>query len=446
MRPPRGLQGRLGLFLGALFALLWLVTAIGTTIILRHEMDEVFDSALQETTQRLLPLAVVQIVGRGDAEAPLRVGTIRRHNEFYTYIVRNAEGDVLMRSHTADPAMFPPYDGPGFGRTATHRIYNEEALQGAIRISAAEPLDHRAEVARETRMGLGLPLVIALPIALLAIILAVRASLAPLRRFRASLDARDARDLTPVRADDLPAEIMPLADTLNSLLERLRGAFEAERNFAANAAHELRTPLAGAIAQAQRLKSETADADAARRAGDVEDMLKRLSRRTERLMQLARAEGGRLQTDATSDLRAAVQIVIKDMQHGVEAPDIRLTLPETPVLSHLDPDAVGIICRNLVENALRHGGAGRPVAVTLTPQGELVVANDGPVVPPGRLTRLRAPFRRGATAADGSGLGLSIVTAIAQRTGRTLTLRSPRPGAATGFEARIHLGCDMPVP
>ncbi len=96
-----------------------------------------------------------------------------------------------------------------------------------------------------------------IPLALLAIILAVRASLSPLRRFRERLEARNARDLSPVPAADLPSEIAPVADTLNGLLARLKAAFEAERSFAANAAHELRTPLAGAIAQAQRLQAET---------------------------------------------------------------------------------------------------------------------------------------------------------------------------------------------
>ena len=119
------------------------------------------------------------------------------------------------------PTVFPPWDGPGFRQTATHRLYSDAALQGTIRITVAEPLAHRASVAREIQMGLGLPLLIVLPVALAAIILAVRFSLDPLRRFRARLEARGARDLSEVPADDLPTEIGPLAATLNSLLARL---------------------------------------------------------------------------------------------------------------------------------------------------------------------------------------------------------------------------------
>ena len=209
---------------------------------------------------------MTDIVGREDEGVTQRLAPIREHDEFFTYIVRDAEGRILLQSHAADPAVFPPWDGPGFRQTATHRLYSDAALQGTIRITVAEPLDHRAAVAREIQMGLGLPLLIVLPVALAAIILAVRSSLDPLRRFRARLEARGARDLSQVPADDLPTEIGPLAATLNSLLARLREAFEAERSFAANAAHELRTPLAGAIAQAQRLQVGNASTPPPKRA------------------------------------------------------------------------------------------------------------------------------------------------------------------------------------
>ena len=140
------------------------------------------------------------------------------------------------------------------------RIYNDDAVQGSVRISVAEPLDHRAAVARQIQIGLGLPLLVMIPLMLVAVVLAARASLSPLRRFRQRLEARQVRDLAPLPTADLPAEILPVATTLNAFLQRLKDAFEAERSFAANAAHELRTPLAGAIAQAQRLAAETGDA------------------------------------------------------------------------------------------------------------------------------------------------------------------------------------------
>ena len=442
MRLPRSLQARLGLSLGVLLTVLWIAVAFVTSSILRNEMDEVFDSALQETAQRILPLAVVDIVGREDAGVTQRLGVIRAHDKFFTYIVRDAEGRILLQSHAADPVIFPDYDGAGFRQTDTHRLFNDDALQGTIRITVAEPLDHRADVASEIQMGLGLPLLIIVPLALLSIGLAVRASLSPLRRFRDRIDARNAQDLSPVPSGDIPTEIEPVAVTLNRLLERLKATFDAERCFAANAAHELRTPLAGAIAQVQRLQSETRDPSIRARAADIEATLKRMTRLSERLMQLARVEGAQLRLDRTADLNLVARLMVDDIARTGAPGRIALTLPEMPVMSDLDPDVFGILCRNLVENALRHGSETTPVAVTLTPDGRLTVANEGTVLPPETLGRLSARFERAGSSTDGSGLGLAIVAAIAERIGSPLVLRSPRPGASSGFEASVMLPVD----
>lgn len=436
---PRSLQARLGWSIGLLLTLLWLAAAWATAVILRHEMDEVFDSALQVTARRLLPLAVMDIVGRDEAGVSQRLATIREQDEFFTYVVRDAEGRILLQSHAADPAIFPAYDGPGFARTATHRLYSDEAVQGTVRITVAEPLSHRAAIAREIQMGLGLPILIVIPAAFVVIVLAVRAGIAPVRRFRQSLEARSERDLTPLPSDDLPTEVAPVAATLNALLGRLKAAFDAERSFAANAAHELRTPLAGAIAQAQRLQTETTDAGAARRAADIEATLKRLTRRAERLMQLARAEGARLRLDGMSDLRPVMRIVVEEMRGSVAPERIALTLPDRPVPSDVDPDVVGILVRNLVDNALRHGSQTWPVEVGLTPDGDLIVANDGPVVPAGVLALLSGRFERTGARTDGSGIGLAIVATIADRIGSAVVLSSPRPGRQSGFEARVRI-------
>ena len=440
MKAPGSLQGRLLLSLGAVLLVIWVGAAWTTAVLLRHEIEEVFDSSLQETTQRLLPLAVVDIVGREEGDvASQTLGTIRSHDELFTYVVRDDKGEVLLQSHEADLSAFPPYGGAGFGRTATHRLYSEEALQGTIRITVAQPLAHQDAVIREMQMGLGLPVLLVIPAAFAAVAFAVRRSTRPLRAFRDQLGTRTEKDLSPVAAGDLPSEVAPLAATMNALLERLSAAFEAERSLAANTAHELRTPLAGAIAQAQRIRKETAAPQPAPRGADIEVTLKRLAARAERLMQLARAEGGRLKLDRETDLRDTLGVVIGDMRRNEPSGRILLSLPDAPVMSAADPDAVGILCRNLVENALRHGSQSSPVEVALSKDGLLTVSNDGPVVPPETLARLVDRFERGGKAGSGNGIGLSIVSTIADRMGGSLTLTSPRPGSRTGFEARVPL-------
>lgn len=439
MRLPRSLQRRLLFSLGALLSALWIGAASVTAILAGHAMEEFFDSALQETAQRILPLAVADVLGREEEGVTERLAEIREHDEFLTYAVRDAQGRILLLSHHADAGIFPGWSGTGFSQSASHRFYSEVALQGSVRLTVAEPLAHRTSVARNIQIGLGLPLLIFLPIALLAIALAVRASLKPLRHFRERLAARGARDLSRVPLDELPAELAPLADTLNALLGRLAATFEAERSFAANAAHELRTPLAGAIAQAQRLQAETGDPGAKVRAADIEATLKRLTRLSERLMQLARAEGGRLRLDHVSDLRLVARILTDELSRNMTTPQIELDLPTEPVMSDLDPDVFAILYRNLVENALRHGTAGTPIHVSLAGDGVLTVSNDGPIVPQEILSRLVDRFERAGTGTDGSGLGLALVHAIAQRVGSSLVLKSPRSGQASGFEATLTL-------
>lgn len=442
MTMPRSLQWRLSLWLGLGVAVLWAVAATVTAQKLRHDMDEVFDSALEETGQRLLPLAVRDVIDRdSDDDISQSVATMREHDEYFTYVVRDAEGRVLLRSHKADPSVFPPFAGMGFADTPTHRIYSDAALQGTVTISIAEPLARRRMIARETLLGLALPLGLLIPVGLIGVWAIVRLSMMPLRRFRADIEVRGAGDLTPISAEGLPSEIRPNALAINRLLERLRRTLEAERGFTANSAHELRTPVAAALAQTQRLIIETSDEAARARGREIETALHRLARLSEKLMQLARAEGARLRTTEPTDLAAILRMVVNEMTaSGGNAGRVELVLPGAPALSHIDPDAFAILARNLIENALKHGSRREPVRVTLSADGVLRVANAGPVVAPDLLARLTKPFERGQAQADGAGLGLAIARTIAAGTGGRIELLSPREGRQDGFEARFFSG------
>jgi len=438
MRVPGSLQGRLALALGVGLTVLWLATAWATATLLRSEMNEVFDSTLEETAQRILPLVALDIISREEEGISQRIATLREHEEFFTYIVRDDQGRVLIRSHAAEDADFPEYEGMGFRQTATHRLYYDAALKGTITIAVAEPLSHRDEVAREVLVGLALPLIIVIPFGLFGVFWIVRLSLRPVRQFSTALSSRGPRDLSAVGDGTLPNEIKPVAEAVNDVLDRLGRTLEAERSFTANAAHELRTPVAAALAQTQRLMAETSDTIAAGRAAEIEVALKRLTRLSEKLMQLARAEGGRLRRDTVSDLRPVLEMVLADFDRAAGPARIQRTLPTNPVLSDLDPDAFAIIVRNLIENALRHGRDGTPVQVALSGDTFRVV-NDGPLLAAETLAGLTARFERGQSGADGSGLGLSIVQAIADGAQAMLELHSPAQGRTDGFEAVFQL-------
>jgi len=435
---PRSLQWRISLWLGLGVALLWGIATVATAQKIRHEMDEVFDSALQETAQRLLPLAVLDILSREQDDTSQRIVTLREHDEYFTYAVRDARGETLLRSHRAEDSVFPSFPGMGFVDTPTHRVYFDAALQGTITIAVAEPLAHRRMVANEALLNLAWPLALLIPASLLLVWGVVRVSMAPIRKLRTGIEARGSGDLTPIPAAGLPSEIGPIADAVNHLLLRLGRALDAERSFTANSAHELRTPVAAALAQTQRLIAETKDAASRERAQQIEIALQRLSRLSEKLMQLARAEGGRLQGRGPTDIASVAQMVVDEMvRKPGTAERIILDVPEAPVPAGIDADSFAIVLRNLIENGLKHGPPEEPVTIALSGEGVLTVSNEGPPVAPDLLSRLLQPFERGGTAAEGSGLGLAIVNAIASGTGGQLLLTSPLPGRQSGFEARF---------
>ncbi|MGC2780298.1 MAG: ATP-binding protein [Bradyrhizobium sp.] len=445
MMAPRSLQWRISLWLGLGVALLWIVAAVVTAQRLRHEMNRVFDSALEETAQRILPLAVLDILNREDGDTSQRIATLREHDEYFTYVVRDARGSVLLRSHRADDAIFPPFSKTGFVDTPTHRIYFDAALRSTVTIAVAEPLAHRRQVANKALLGLALPLGLLVPLSLLAVWGVVRVSMTPVRRLRRGIEVRGSGDLSPVSGVGLPSEIEPIADAVNHLLERLRRALEAERSFTANSAHELRTPIAAALAQTQRLIAETQDAAAQSRAQQIETALRRLSRLSEKLMQLAKAEGGRLQGKETIDIASVLKLVADEtLRDPATAGRLVLNIPATPLLFDIDTDAFAILARNLIENGLKHGASDAPVIVTLSGDGVLTVTNEGPLVSSELLTRLSRPFERGPTDAEGAGLGLAIAKAIASGVGGELILTSPLPGAHGGFQASVSL-CKAPL-
>lgn len=437
MKTTASLQRRLvyGLTLG--IVLLWLIAATASGLVVRHELDETFDKAMYETAQRLLPLAVLDILNREDVSTPQRVAPLSTGQGGLTYVVRDSQGKVLLQSSTADASVYGPRPLQGFTTTATHRLFGAGALRGTLFLEIAEPLAHRRQAAWDAAIALLLPLSFLVPISLLGIWLFVRFSLQGVVSYRQAIEARGAGNLTPIQMQGLPEEIKPVADAVNRLIERLHLALETERRFTANSAHELRTPLAAALAQVQRLRHEAQDGPLLARIIQIEASLKELSRLSEKLLQLAKAEGGGLLSETPQDLVVLLAYLVHDLQRGTNS-SIELALPAGQVLSLIDPDAFAILVRNLIENALKHGVPGRPVSVGLSKDARLTVINDSDVIQAVDLQQLTHRFVRGAGRAEGFGLGLAIVSAIADGVGAKISLASPATGRTNGFEVAVQ--------
>jgi len=436
MTTKTSLHKTLGSWLTIGVTLLWLLGVIASGLVARHEMNEVFDSALKETAQRILPLAVTDILNREGDTGLQRALALKEHDEYLTYLIRDESGNLLLQSHDADPRVFGTVPREGFSETSTHRIYGESAISDTLYIEVAEPLAHRREAVLDTSLALLLPLILLIPISLVGVWWVIKRSLRRVVLLQQSIEIRGGGDLSPVAVDRLPEEFEPIMISVNRLLERLRRALEAERSFTANSAHELRTPLATALAKLQRLKTETQDVRVKTQAAEIEESLRTLSRLSEKLLELAKAEGGSALSEHHNDLIPILRMIASDYEH--QAPgQIVLNLPDNGVTSLLDPDAFAILVRNLIENALRHGTDNQPVNVSLTGDGILRVVNRGEIVSPEKLALLRNRFVRSDTKTVGSGIGLAIVEAIASGAGITLKLRSPASGQSDGFEVEL---------
>jgi len=156
-------------------------------------------------------------------------------------------------------------------------------------------------------------------------------------------------------------------------------------------------------------------------------------------MQLAKAEGGGLLSEAPQDLISLLAHVVDEWNHS-SGRQIELQLPaQTMVCSTIDPDAFGILLRNLIENAVKYGAADQPIEVSLTDQALLRVVNGCPVVPELVLQHLTERFVRGSSEASGSGLGLAIAKTIVQGVNARMMLVSPATGRLEGFEVCVWL-------
>ncbi len=436
MRLMQSLRGQLAVGVSAILVLLWLGAVLGSAYVVRREIDESFDAALQETGDRILPLAVVELIAAGDGIAAQRILPITQHDEKITYDVRDASGKVLLYSHDADPTVFDHIKGEGFFTTADHRVFSRSAVSGQYTIQVAEPLTHRQTALRETILAMLVPLGVLLPLSLFGVALWVSLGLRPLSHLSVALRLKGADDLTPLALDGLRTELVPIEQAANRLMARLKRALDAERSFAANAAHELRTPIAATLAQTQRLVAESPEGPLRQRAVTVEAELKRLARLAEKLMQLARAEGGAMLGTEHADLVPILHMVLTDFARSSPG-RVKAEVPTIPVPSRLDSDAFAVLARNLIENALVHGSQSS-VTVMLTAEGVFSVTNDCAPIPAEVLTTLTMRFERAGARSSGSGLGLAIAAGIARGLGQDLSLRSP-VAKDRGFQVTLAL-------
>jgi len=433
-------------------AVFWTAAALISRTIVVREINEIVAADLSQAANRIMPLVTHVLSAGPEPESGGESGEPPQLEEdmrfmtagakgFLAFEVRDRTGRVRLRSYDAGDLAFPDKVAMGLAHSGNLSTYAVPDAATGLTLIVAAPDARRNEAIYEATMALFVPLLLVLLAMAGGGILIARSAMVPVRDLRRRIATRGGSNFDPVESESQPAELRPIANAVDRLLERLQKALDAERIFAASSAHELRTPIAGVLAQVQRLKAELGDGPGAARVAKIEAALKRLSQLTGKLLQLSTAEAGLGPRETRENMSQAFDLVIRDFTDSAESP-LRVEVENhlgQDLMVAMDADSFAIALRNLLENAARHGAPGAPVKVVIGEDWTIHVCNHGPVVPPDRLEGLKQRFARGETEAEGSGLGLSIVERIMSRSGGSLTLASPIPGEADGFEAVLHL-------
>ncbi|MGI4776826.1 MAG: sensor histidine kinase [Janthinobacterium lividum] len=420
----------------------WLACVLGVVWYTGREIAFNFDNELVEVSHRMFDIALATLDRDdpgGHPGQPLLAPTPTTFGDASViFQIVDAGERVLMRSAETPQATFDVPVAAGFANNDRWRIYTVHHPQRNLFLQVADPLDERRVAVDRTLVGLIAPLMAILP--LLAVLLRriARTELGVLQTLKQEIARRGSDQLQPIALPGLPLELQSVEEHVNRLMERLSTALDVERALAANAAHDLRTPLAAA-----RLRLQTA-LDHDLRREDVRsalDALQVLGHRTEKLLQLSRAESSASLARSRVDLALLAATVAQEFWQDPRVLDrLHLQVPETgaaPVALG-DFDALAIALRNLLENALHHAGLSR-VEVEVRADCTLIVRDGGPGAGTQALSSMRQRHVRHGTARVGYGLGLSIVSTIAEKHGARLELQSPPPGLPTGLEARIAL-------
>lgn len=434
------LSRRLLLLSLAAVAVVWVASSIFAVVRVRHEAGELLDAHLVQAAA-MLHARVGDDVDESELEhAP----ELHRYARGLAFQVWEEGRKLRLHSANAPDTRLSPQER-GFSDVESGgrvwRVYSSLDRKGRVLVQVAEEGRARDRISGGVAGALLLPMIVALPVLALLIWLALRSGLKPLVVLGRDVAVRDPDNLQPLEAADVPREVGPLVASLNGLFGRLRQSIDHERRFNADAAHELRTPLAGVRAQAEVALGATADAERAHALRQVIAGCDRAARLVDQMLTLARLDPKRtLAGGARFDLATVARDAIAGIAAAGHARGVDAALDASPAQIVGDPALVAILLRNLLDNAIRHGPAGTTVEVgvqAVAGGAELVVTDQGPGVPPEERDRLGERFHRVlGTGETGSGLGLSIVRRIAELHHAQVAFGAAPSGR--GFAARVR--------
>ena len=417
--PAFSLKRRLLLILLGSIALVWLATVVFSYFDARHELDELLDAHLAQSVSLLM------VQTRHDLEEIDTEHMEQLHKRARKVAIQVWENGNSLRVHSASaPAVRLSARDEGFSDALIDgerwRVFSAWDAARRYLMQVGERYETREEIAASLATNLLLPLLFALPLLGLMVWLGVARALRPLAALGRQVAERDPGNLGTLDAGAIPAEVMPLVDNLNRLFGRVAQLIESERRFTADAAHELRTPLAGLKTQAQVARAAASGAERARALDQVLAGCDRASHLVQQLLTLARLDPDEPGSFAQPcDLQALARAAVAELAPYALGRKVDIELAEGAAVEMTGhAGLIAILLRNLIDNAIRYSPAGGSVRVRAVRAGAaatLGVIDEGPGIPAGERDKVAQRFYRIlGNEQFGSGLGLSIVKRIAE--------------------------------
>ncbi len=421
---------------------------------LGREHSGLLDNSLREIAEQVLgsmPEGIERLPGRDPSRPPNPVVSADRKISFQVW----ADGRNVVYSAAAPLQPLDPSFRDGFVRRVVDgerwQVFTLSDPKRGLVVQVGRTKRMAIEELRTWIVGSLLAAVLILLLFALATWLVIGRSLRPITALREILQRRQPLDLTPLPTQALPSEFRPLVDAFNGQLERVDAAVQHERRFISDAAHELRTPLAVLSTHAELALRATTLEEKNAALLRLNAGVQRSARLSEQLLDLARLDAGEESVRlAPLDLSDLVVLVIRDFETLARERRQRISLCAGPARLRGDVDQLGILLRNLLDNAVRHAGADGQVAVECSAQDDgatvLRVADNGPGVAEEDCQRIFDRFYRAPGSPDGgSGIGLSLVARIAQTHGAKIECgpglergaEDPR-GPGRGFEVCVR--------
>ena len=312
------------------------------------------------------------------------------------------------------------------------------------RVAVGQPTANRDEIAQDSALRTIVPLGILIPCLMVLIAVVVDRSLRPLSRLAQRLDAKQSDHLERLPTEAIPAEMIPFVASINRLLERIATMFDKQRRFVADAAHELRTPITALIVQADNLEQADLSEDGRARLNSLKTGIRRTGHLLEQLLTLARYDTQVSEGGPQSEFDHVLKEVVADLLPVARDNSVDLGFARIESISvPIEPVALTVLARNLIDNALRHTPAGGRVDLSLFTENELVVfivEDTGSGIPDADLDRIFEPFFRGSHyRGEGTGLGLSIVRRIVEQCRGSIRLENKSLAAGSGLRAIVSI-------